>query len=745
MKNGLRCLVRGGLGALLVGTVACGGSEPAGPPPPDTTPAAVSASAGGGDTARVGTPVTTPPAVVVRNAAGTGLSGITVTFAVTAGGGAVTGATATTNASGVATVGSWTLGSSPGANTLTATVQGLPPVTFTATARPPRWTVMVYMAADNNLASAGIEDIDEIEAAGFDPEVQVVVQAEFSPTYLALDGCSAPSCFNRPNYNTFRYFFNGQGANAPGPNGSVLDLGNRNMVDPVQLKEFITWSKQSYAAQRYALVLWNHGGGYTGLLEDLTSAGPVLMSLGDLPTALSGVGAIDVLDFDMCLMGGYETLVKLSGLASYAVFSQENEPGEGNPYRQILDALQANPVMDSRTAVGVFVDEFNASYQGSRSSTTKSAYDLGQLSAFESSLATLAGTLRSNLGTLGSLVGGAATGAQAYSFTPLKDIGNFLDSLRPQTNDQTLRNQIDSVKAKVVGGFRVRSRFHNAAAYGANDVSRSNGLSILMPSGSGADQLPDAGPGSFTAYQALYSGKPWTLFLADWLGGQGTVAYRDQGTARFEAYLVWDSALVSRKGDVDLWILEPSGELFIPYLGSVTPNGTLTNDSYYDGTYYEGYLTNRFVQVGDYGFYANLFKDSTDYRPVYDIQYRNDQVSPLTSLYAPNYPRLSFQASWLNDPTPTFEEANAGQYTDLQLAAVLTVSAAAIAQAPPTIERPSPGNAVGAEFSRSSSRKPTSAQLAAVRAALANRQPLRDHRVRVGPSKLVTPPGGSHQ
>jgi hypothetical protein len=43
------------------------------------------------------------------------------------------GGTATTNSAGLATVGSWRLGTTPGANTLVVTAAGLPPVTFTAT------------------------------------------------------------------------------------------------------------------------------------------------------------------------------------------------------------------------------------------------------------------------------------------------------------------------------------------------------------------------------------------------------------------------------------------------------------------------------------------------------------------------------------------------------------------------------------------------------------------------------------
>ena len=61
---------------------------------------------------------------------------MSVTFAVASGGGSATGLTPTTNAGGIATVGSWTLGASPGANTLTATTSaGITgsPLTFSAT------------------------------------------------------------------------------------------------------------------------------------------------------------------------------------------------------------------------------------------------------------------------------------------------------------------------------------------------------------------------------------------------------------------------------------------------------------------------------------------------------------------------------------------------------------------------------------------------------------------------------------
>ncbi|MDH5235040.1 MAG: Ig-like domain-containing protein [Gemmatimonadota bacterium] len=89
---------------------------------------------GNNQVAPLGTNVPIRPAVKLRDALGNGVAGAAVTFAVTGGGGSVTGATATTDATGIATVGNWTLGPATGANTLTATASGFPPVTFTATA-----------------------------------------------------------------------------------------------------------------------------------------------------------------------------------------------------------------------------------------------------------------------------------------------------------------------------------------------------------------------------------------------------------------------------------------------------------------------------------------------------------------------------------------------------------------------------------------------------------------------------------
>jgi adhesin/invasin len=123
---------------------------------------------GDGQSAPVGTAVAVPPSVLVTDAHGNPVAGVSVTFAVTGGGGSLTGETATTDASGIATVGSWTLGTTAGSNTLTATSGSLTgsPVTFTATGTAGAAVQIAVAAGDGQTATAGM-------AVGTPPEVLV--------------------------------------------------------------------------------------------------------------------------------------------------------------------------------------------------------------------------------------------------------------------------------------------------------------------------------------------------------------------------------------------------------------------------------------------------------------------------------------------------------------------------------------------------------------------------------------------
>ena len=108
-------------------------------------------------TAVAGNDVAVPPAVQVNDGAGNPVAGVPVVFAVTGGGGSVVGGSVTTGANGRAAVSTWTLGTSTGLNTLSATSTSMPGVsvvfTATGTVGPP--TLLEVVAGNGQTAVVG--------------------------------------------------------------------------------------------------------------------------------------------------------------------------------------------------------------------------------------------------------------------------------------------------------------------------------------------------------------------------------------------------------------------------------------------------------------------------------------------------------------------------------------------------------------------------------------------------------------
>lgn len=117
-------LLLGALGLL----TACG-SDP-------QVPSAAAPTASTTIAATVAASVAAVPAVRISDAKGKGVKNVMVRWRITSGGGKVVNDSVRTTASGDATSGGWTLGTTAGQQTLQATSDGIPAVTFTATANP---------------------------------------------------------------------------------------------------------------------------------------------------------------------------------------------------------------------------------------------------------------------------------------------------------------------------------------------------------------------------------------------------------------------------------------------------------------------------------------------------------------------------------------------------------------------------------------------------------------------------------
>lgn len=136
-------------------------------------------------------------------------------------------------------------------------------------------------------------------------------------------------------------------------------LDSVRMSEPETLSDFISWAGKTYPADRYGLVLWDHGGG-TLLGYGLDEYYPdETMCIDQLHKALSDGGLhFDFIGFDACLMCTVETAMALSGHADYMIASEETEPSTGWYYTEWIKQLSGNPGLPIPDLSKTIIDSF---------------------------------------------------------------------------------------------------------------------------------------------------------------------------------------------------------------------------------------------------------------------------------------------------------------------------------------------------------------------------------------------------
>ncbi|HEY9701387.1 MAG TPA: clostripain-related cysteine peptidase, partial [Allocoleopsis sp.] len=135
-----------------------------------------------------------------------------------------------------------------------------------------------------------------------------------------------------------------------------------NMGAQNSLVDFANWSMSNYRANNYAMVLWNHGGGYSGIAWDDTNNGDRL-ELSEVSGALGSLSSsISVLGTDACLMGMVEFAHQIRNNASVLVASEELIPGEGWNYTTLLTDLTGNSSMTANQLGTAMVNRYGQFY-----------------------------------------------------------------------------------------------------------------------------------------------------------------------------------------------------------------------------------------------------------------------------------------------------------------------------------------------------------------------------------------------
>lgn len=320
-------------------------------------------------------------------------------------------------------------------------------------------TVMVYICGADLESGSGMAtaDLEEMASATLSDNVRVIVETGGASRWqndLVKSGTNMRFRVKQGGLQTLD-----------------ANVGKRSMVEPETLADFIQFAKKDYPADRYILVLWDHGGGsLTGYgYDELFPNGS--MSLDEINTALKNGGCkFDIIGFDACLMATMETATVAAQYGDYLVASEATEPGTGWYYTNWLSELSANPAIPTVELGKAIIDDYVQVSSG-QSQNTLSLTDLAEFSgtaptAF-SSFASATKELIANDGY--SEVASARSGARDFSAGSTKlnqiDLIHFAENLNTAES-----NELAAVLKSCVKYNR-----------NSTNISHANGLSIYFP------------------------------------------------------------------------------------------------------------------------------------------------------------------------------------------------------------------------------------------------------------------------
>jgi len=364
-----------------------------------------------------------------------------------------------------------------------------------------KWTVMVYMAGDNNLDGAALRDIVEMAQAGSTKDVNVLVQLD-----------------RLEDKKTRRFLITKDG----GYNRDCVEtFGETNTGDPKILEDFLAWSIERYPAERYFLILWNHGSGWweearsrvavlktsddrfrhsgprvslfrhkadipaptthRSICYDDTSGGDALdnRELKDvLASACTAIGKkIDILGMDACLMTMVEVAWQLRDSVEILVGSEIEEPNDGWPYAEILTFLTAKPKSKTHIVAKEVVKQYIASYRDQGETVTQSAINTAATVEIIQTLIPLAAELLSDLDKNRKLIQWAWEKAPKFYDDNYLDLYAFARKLRSKDRGR-IREKADALIAVLKTG-KTKSLLCQGKL--GTEVAGTKGLSIYFP------------------------------------------------------------------------------------------------------------------------------------------------------------------------------------------------------------------------------------------------------------------------
>lgn len=335
---------------------------------------------------------------------------------------------------------------------------------------PTKWTVLVYMNAANDLRTFSTLNMNQMEKAAGNPQVRFVVQWKQSQDLFS------DSSFD----GTRRYLVKPDNTNAIASQ-LVQDMGTGvDMGQAQTLTDFINWGKTFYPADRYVVIIWNHGNGWKRKVDDEMPTRGVsyddetgnAIQTWQLSQALTNT-QFDIVAWDASLMQMAEVSYEIRDRAQYVVGSEESPPGEGYPYDTIFAHFRDNPDDTTLNLAKAFVDETLAVPAYASRKITQSVIDTSQLGGLATAVNALGTELINNEPALVTPIQETRNQTQAYSQSGSRVYRDLYDvCLKLEAKA--------GIPSVVTAAANVRTAIGNAVVYEGHNANSANshGVSI---------------------------------------------------------------------------------------------------------------------------------------------------------------------------------------------------------------------------------------------------------------------------
>jgi len=395
--------------------------------------------------------------------------------------------------------------------------------------QPRPWTIVIYMAADNDLRGFAARNIKQMATIGSNEFINILVQLD-----IRIGGTTGNKKITR------RYFIEKNKivhVNSEDSTSQQMDSG-----DPETLISCCAWATENYPSDYFGLVFWNHGTGIidptsgritssselftfnpsshkfdldrsTGFLDFINlkfkeneqrgicwddSSGNYLTNqkldhaLEVIKTRHLNNRKIDLIGFDACLMSMLEVGNIVKKYATIMVGSQEVELGTGWNYERALSQFNSGAPLPTQLAQNI-VTAYEGSYNKITNDYTQSALDLSGITALEENVHVVSRLLLEGLklqrnNTVRNTVKMSCNKLLCTNFDEpsYKDLHHFYSNMLINLKHMTFIDEAQGSKLKRLleeklnQGRQLINKIVIANVSGKN-LSQAKGISIYLP------------------------------------------------------------------------------------------------------------------------------------------------------------------------------------------------------------------------------------------------------------------------